>query len=403
MSGSANGNWHASSNGGPDLPLDPATSRGRCSRSSGRRCCRRPRSPIPPCSTGRSSTSSPAGSASVTSPPSPSRARYLMREIGATSVFAMRGRGRRGARLPQRLPPSRRSRIVTETEGQVRKRIQCPYHAWSYDLEGKLVAAPHMDEVEDFDRSCCGLLEVRSAVVGGLLLIDLSGVAPDPAEPRRRARSSSSSATASPELRRARRHRLRGRGELEGDRRELQRVPALPRRPPGAERAQRLPQRRGGLRRGRLVRRLDDAERGRRDDGHRRRPRRHRPPIAGLTPKDIDSVYYFALFPNALVSLHPDYFMLHTLWPRAAGAPRSPASGSSSPRRSRRDGFDPARRGRVLGHGQQAGLVRLRADPARRRRPRLHGRPLRRRRSRRARLRPDGRRADTWKPCKQRW
>ena len=29
------------------------------------------------------------------------------------------------------------------------------------------------------------------------------------------------------------------------------------------------------------------------------------------------SVLYFVLFPNALVSLHPDYVMLHTLWPRA--------------------------------------------------------------------------------------
>ena len=29
------------------------------------------------------------------------------------------------------------------------------------------------------------------------------------------------------------------------------------------------------------------------------------------------SILYFALFPNALISLHPDYVMLHTLWPRA--------------------------------------------------------------------------------------
>ncbi len=42
-----------------------------------------------------------------------------------------------------------------------------------------------------------------------------------------------------------------------------------------------------------------------------------RPPIAGISEADAKSVYYYALFPNALISLHPDYVMLHTLWPRA--------------------------------------------------------------------------------------
>ena len=68
-------------------------------------------------------------------------------------------------------------------EGQVRRRIQCPYHAWSYGLDGSLAAAPHMDAVEDFDRSCFGLIEVRSAVVAGLLLWPISAAkAPDPVE-----------------------------------------------------------------------------------------------------------------------------------------------------------------------------------------------------------------------------
>jgi Rieske 2Fe-2S family protein len=44
-----------------------------------------------------------------------------------------------------------------------------------------------------------------------------------------------------------------------------------------------------------------------------------RPPIAGLTEQDLRSVFYYLVFPNVLVSLHPDYVMLHTLWPRGAG------------------------------------------------------------------------------------
>ena len=42
-----------------------------------------------------------------------------------------------------------------------------------------------------------------------------------------------------------------------------------------------------------------------------------RRPIEGLSEQDLRSVLYFAVFPNAMVSLHPDYVMLHTLWPKA--------------------------------------------------------------------------------------
>ena len=89
-------------------------------------------------------------------------------------------------------------------------------------------------------------------------------------------------------------------GELEGDRRELQRVPALPRRPPGAQRAQPLHERRGGRRRGRLVRRLDDPARGRLDDGARgRRPRRRAGRRSTASPRtDADTVLYFAAVPE---------------------------------------------------------------------------------------------------------
>ncbi len=155
---------------------------------------------------------------------------YLMREIGETSVFALADERRGAAGLPQHVPPSRLAPGLKRSEGSVRRRIQCPYHAWSYGLDGGLAAAPHMDEVEDFDRSCFGLIEVRSAVVAGLLLADLSGEAPDPVAhvgdlAKRLAQLEAAGAGA-----RGLAH-LRGERELEGDRRELQRVPPLPGRP----------------------------------------------------------------------------------------------------------------------------------------------------------------------------
>src|SRR5262249_17757426 len=38
----------------------------------------------------------------------------------------------------------RGTRICEQPEGHFVERIQCPYHAWTYDLGGRLLAAPHM-------------------------------------------------------------------------------------------------------------------------------------------------------------------------------------------------------------------------------------------------------------------
>ena len=169
--------------------------------------------------------------------------KFVMRELGPDSVVVIGAEdGRPRAFL--NVCRHRGARIVEEAEGKVRKRLRCPYHAWSYGLDGSLQAAPHMDGIEDFDRSCWGLMPVRLAVVGGLVLVDLSGEAADADE---HVGDLAGAPRALPErvARARRRALLRGRRELEGDRRELQRVPALPRRPPGAERAQRLHERRG--------------------------------------------------------------------------------------------------------------------------------------------------------------
>jgi Rieske 2Fe-2S family protein len=39
-------------------------------------------------------------------------------------------------------------------------------------------------------------------------------------------------------------------------------------------------------------------------------------PVGDLPEEDLDRVYYYAIFPNMLLSLHPDYVMFHTIWPK---------------------------------------------------------------------------------------
>ena len=46
----------------------------------------------------------------------------------------------------------RGTRICNDIKGKFSNTIQCKYHGWTYNLEGSLVGAPNMDEVENFDK-----------------------------------------------------------------------------------------------------------------------------------------------------------------------------------------------------------------------------------------------------------
>ena len=265
---------------------------------------------------------------------------WLMREIGPSSVFAMTG----ADGVPRaflNVCRHRGSRLVEETEGKVRRRIQCPYHGWSYDLDGSLVAAPHMDAVENFDRDCFGLIEARSAVVGGLLLVDLGGEAPDPGEHVGDLRGFLD------------RWRL---GSLERARGTVYDVAAnwkaiaenyneclhCPGVHPelNALSDYRSGESQAGAGRwcGGSMTLNEGAETMGTGHGHAG----DRPAIDGLDAKEINSVYYFALFPNALVSLHPDYVMLHTLWPRAVDRTEVTCEWFFEPETMARPDFDPS-------------------------------------------------------------
>src|SRR5437773_9924951 len=45
-------------------------------------------------------------------------------------------------------------------------------------------------------------------------------------------------------------------------------------------------------------------------------------PVGRLPAEDLNRVYFYSIFPNLLLSLHPDYVMFHTLWPDGPGRTR---------------------------------------------------------------------------------
>ena len=56
------------------------------------------------------------------------------------------------------------------------RRLICPYHNWTYDLDGKLLHARGMDP--DFPKEDFGLNPIEVAVIGGLIYVCLTTPAP---------------------------------------------------------------------------------------------------------------------------------------------------------------------------------------------------------------------------------
>lgn len=79
---------------------------------------------------------------------------------------------------------SHRGMRLVHAAAQTNGLVVCPYHAWSYDLNGALKATPHIggagkNDAPGFCRERHGLREVRSHCWMGILFVNLSGDAPD--------------------------------------------------------------------------------------------------------------------------------------------------------------------------------------------------------------------------------
>ncbi|UCM88831.1 aromatic ring-hydroxylating oxygenase subunit alpha [Streptomyces marincola] len=79
--------------------------------------------------------------------------------VGRENVLVTRGRD--GAlRAFLNVCRHRGARLCTEESGQVRRTFRCPYHAWTYAPDGRLVAAPNLKDLPGLDRSAHGLIGV---------------------------------------------------------------------------------------------------------------------------------------------------------------------------------------------------------------------------------------------------
>ncbi len=101
----------------------------------------------------------------------PSRGDFLLYAIGEESIILVRGRDSQ-IRAFFNVCRHRGSHICLEERGNV-SMLRCPYHAWTYDLDGRLVAARSMPD--GFDRAQWPLHSCSVRVCHGLIFICLAG------------------------------------------------------------------------------------------------------------------------------------------------------------------------------------------------------------------------------------
>ena len=248
----------------------------------------------------------------------PAAGDYVLRTIAGESVIVVRGRD--GAlRAFYNVCRHRGTRLCEEPRGRFSETIQCPYHAWTYAIDGQLIGAPHMSEVQGFDKREYPLHSVPLETWEGFVFVNLAGE-PEPfarafaAVAGRFGRFNLSALTA------ARRvdYEVAANWKLIFQNySECLHCPVIH---PGLAKLTPYTSGENDL--------IDGPFLGgymviTKEGGSLTvSGRACGAPVGRLPAEDLNRVYFYSIFPNLLLSLHPDYVMFHTLWPDGPGRTR---------------------------------------------------------------------------------
>lgn len=98
---------------------------------------------------------------------------YRLRTVAGESLILVRDRGGE-LHAFFNVCRHRGTQLCREERGQFSETIQCPYHAWTYALDGRLVGAPHMQEVAGFEKARYPLHEAAVAEWDGFIFVNVS-------------------------------------------------------------------------------------------------------------------------------------------------------------------------------------------------------------------------------------
>jgi Rieske 2Fe-2S family protein len=205
----------------------------------------------------------------------------------------------------------RGTRLCQVENGYLSGAIQCPYHAWTYALDGRLIGAPHMDEVPGFDKADYSLHPVNLGLWEGFILTNLADK-PVPVEEWFAPLAGKFSHWNLSILRSARRieYDVRANWKLMFENySECYHCPGVH---PMLSKVSPYDSAENDLCEGPFLGGFMKINKGK-----------------SLTmsgdacalfvgeSSDLQRVFYYSIFPNMLLSMHPEYVMVHQLWPQA--------------------------------------------------------------------------------------
>jgi len=207
----------------------------------------------------------------------------------------------------------RGTQLCTELEGNFEsKSIQCPYHSWVYALDGKLMGAPLMKEENGFRKENCSLHKAHVHDWEGFLFISLAKN-PEPFEVQMEALIGKFSDWDMTELRIARHISYELNCNWKLILQNYQECYHCPGVHPLLSRLTPFESAQHDSSKGAVIGGFMELikERGSMTmDGEAAGPA-----VCDVGGDDLQRVYYYSLFPNMLLTPHPDYVMFHRITP----------------------------------------------------------------------------------------
>jgi Rieske 2Fe-2S family protein len=189
--------------------------------------------------------------------------------------------------------------------------IRCPYHAWTYGLDGRLIGAPHMDQVSGFDKADYSLHAVNPALWEGLIFANLAD-SPTPLEEWFAPLNGKFSHWNMLKLRAAKRieYDVKANWKLMFENySECYHCPGVH---PMLSKVSPYDSAENDLTEGPFLGGFMKINKG---AGLTMSGRACALPVGKI--ENLQEVFYYSIFPNLLLSLHPEYVMVHQLWPQS--------------------------------------------------------------------------------------
>ena len=206
----------------------------------------------------------------------------------------------------------RGTRICNNQEGKFSNTIQCPYHGWTYDLNGKLVGSPHMEKINDFKKIDYPLFPIQIKEWEGFIFLNLSdnpisfNQAFKPIERRFQSWDLQDLSVIDKKT-----YQVNCNWKLIIQNYcECYHCPMI--HPQLAEIHNYLGGRNDFFKGPFLGGYMDFSSD---KESITSSGKYCCPPLKNIKGNDLRRVYYYSLFPNMLLSLHPEYVMYHTVWP----------------------------------------------------------------------------------------